>query len=71
MPNNISGWPSLAVGEKTMMSDEKARSRPPPSCEINQNLMGGGRGKRTDCESVNSSDDRVLDLTNSQKNHYR
>ena len=71
MPNNISGWPSLAVGEKTMMSDEKARSRPPPSCEINQNLMGGGRGKRTDCESVNSSDDRVLDLTNSQENHYR
>ena len=50
-----------------MMSDEKARSRLPPSCEINQNVIGGGRGKRTD----NSSDDRLLDLTNSQENHYR
>ena len=50
-----------------MMSDEKARSRLPPSCEINQNVMGGGRGKRTD----NSSDDRLLDLTKSQENHYR
>ena len=71
MLNHISGWLSLAVGEKTMMSDEKARSRLPPSCKINQNVIGRGRGKRTDCESVNSSDDRLLDLTNSQENHYR